>query len=286
MKKRKKILHRLFLQMMLTVSLCERLVLSGCSGKETEILIQDFQAQTSQADGKDASDTEEEAAEPEHMDAKENSDTGKRKDPGDNTENNTDIADDRSENTEGNDTQKSGKEPEDPTQTEDGVSEKQLQAVMIYVDVCGAVANPGVFALEKGSRIFQAIEAAGGYLPQAAQACVNRAQILTDGQQIYILTQEEMEQQGMRPGETQTTSVTADDFSAGSAAERQDGRININTADENQLTALTGIGSTRAQAIIAYRESNGPFLSIEDIMNVQGIKEGTFAKIKDEIVVE
>ena len=66
---------------------------------------------------------------------------------------------------------------------------------------------------------------------------------------------------------------------------QQDNRININTADEAQLTTLTGIGATRAQAIIAYREENGPFAAIEDIMNVQGIKEGTFAKIKDEIVV-
>ena len=66
---------------------------------------------------------------------------------------------------------------------------------------------------------------------------------------------------------------------------QQDNRININTADEAQLTTLTGIGATRAQAIIAYREENGPFAVIEDIMNVQGIKEGTFAKIKDEIVV-
>lgn len=157
----------------------------------------------------------------------------------------------------------------------------ETQPEMIYVDVCGAVANPGVFQL-----------AAGGYLPEAVQNCVNRAGVLTDGQQLYILTQEEMERQGLDPAEMAGASDGQMNGSAGTgqntgmtAQVQQDNRININTADEAQLTTLTGIGATRAQAIIAYREENGPFAAIEDIMNVQGIKEGTFAKIKDEIVV-
>lgn len=172
------------------------------------------------------------------------------------------------------------------------VSDKEMQQAMIYVDVCGAVANPGVFQLAAGSRVFQAIEAAGGYLPEAALTCVNRAGVLTDGQQLYILTQEEMERQGLDPAEMAGASDGQMNGSAGTgqntgmtAQVQQDNRININTADEAQLTTLTGIGATRAQAIIAYREENGPFAAIEDIMNVQGIKEGTFAKIKDEIVV-
>lgn len=174
----------------------------------------------------------------------------------------------------------------------EAVSDKQMQQAMIYVDVCGAVANPGVFQLAAGSRVFQAIEAAGGYLPEAALTCVNRAGVLTDGQQLYILTQEEMERQGLDPAEMSGASDGQMNGSAGTgqntgmtAQVQQDNRININTADEAQLTTLTGIGATRAQAIIAYREENGPFAAIEDIMNVQGIKEGTFAKIKDEIVV-
>ena len=165
----------------------------------------------------------------------------------------------------------------------------ETQPEMIYVDVCGAVANPGVFQLAAGSRVFQAIEAAGGYLPEAALTCVNRAGVLTDGQQLYILTQEEMERQGLDPAEMSGASDGQMNGSAGTGQNTgmtaQDNRININTADEAQLTTLTGIGATRAQAIIAYREENGPFAAIEDIMNVQGIKEGTFAKIKDEIVV-
>lgn len=174
----------------------------------------------------------------------------------------------------------------------EAVSDKEMQQAMIYVDVCGAVANPGVFQLAAGSRVFQAIEAAGGYLPEAALTCVNRAGVLTDGQQLYILTQEEMERQGLDPAEMAGASDGQMNGSAGTgqntgmtAQVQQDNRININTADEAQLTTLTGIGATRAQAIIAYREENGPFAAIEEIMNVQGIKEGTFAKIKDEIVV-
>ena len=170
-----------------------------------------------------------------------------------------------------------------------GISNAEMQQERIYVDVCGAVANPGVFELAAGSRVFQAIEAAGGYLPEAVENCVNRAGVLTDGQQLYILTREEMEQQGMSQAELANASnVSGSGNSRNTEAVssgQQDNRININTADEAQLTTLTGIGATRAQAIIAYRQENGPFAAIEEIMNVQGIKEGTFAKIKDEIVV-
>ena len=170
--------------------------------------------------------------------------------------------------------EKVGKEPE-PSDVPEPI-------LKIYVDVCGAVAHPGVFQMDEGSRVFQAIEAAGGFLPEAAQTCVNQAGILTDGQQLYILTQEEMEQQDLKTGDT----VIAQNPS-GTALNKteQNGKVNINTADESQLTTLTGIGATRAKAIIAYRDENGPFAAIEDIMNVQGIKEGTFVKIKDEIVV-
>ena len=146
----------------------------------------------------------------------------------------------------------------------------ETQPEMIYVDVCGAVANPGVFQLAAGSRVFQAIEVAGGYLPEAALTCVNRAGVLTDGQQLYILTQEEMERQGLDPAEMAGASDGQMNGSAGTgqntgiaAQAQQDNRININTADETQLTTLTGIGATRAQAIIAYRQENGPFAAIE-----------------------
>ncbi len=179
-----------------------------------------------------------------------------------------------------------GQETEASTNIEETLL-PEPEKIWIYVDVCGAVANPGVFQLEEGSRVFQAIEAAGGYLEDAAQSCVNRASILSDGQQLYILTQEEMQQQGIDPAQAalQGQDTAGGQVAAGSQGS-QDDRVNINTADESQLTTLTGIGSTRAQAIIAYREANGPFAAIEEIMNVQGIKEGTFTKIKDDIMVE
>lgn len=198
-------------------------------------------------------------------------------------------------NTDKTDEQKSGDSGSDKAGEETEEISDVKQPETIYVDVCGAVVNPGVFELEAGSRVFQAIEAAGGYLPEAVPGCVNRAGVLADGQQLYILTQEEMEQQGLSQAELANAAGASDGGNTGNAgagttvgtasSAQQDSRININTADETQLTTLTGIGAARAQAIIAYRQENGPFAAIEDIMNVQGIKEGTFAKIKDKIVV-
>ena len=198
---------------------------------------------------------------------------------------------------------------------------KQFVPQTIYVDICGAVANPGVYELSSDSRVFQAIEKAGGYLPEAAASYLNRARSLFDGQQIYVPTQEEVDSQtipptqdGVAQGTTQTgddtgntasgagntdgtttqagqttgtNSQPASDSQGGTAAATSaDSRINLNTADVSQLTTLTGVGESKALAIIAYREENGPFTSIEDIMNVPGIKEGTYEKIKDKIAIE
>ncbi|MDO5136246.1 MAG: helix-hairpin-helix domain-containing protein [Eubacteriales bacterium] len=150
---------------------------------------------------------------------------------------------------------------------------------LVYVDVCGAVRSPGVYALEAGSRVYQAIEAAGGYLQEAAQAYVNRARSLEDGQQIYVPTKGELEKGDVPCDEASLPSQKA-------GLQEAEGRINLNTAGESELTTLTGIGAAKARAIIAYREAHGPFLAVEDIMNVEGIKEGTFSKIKDEIMAE
>lgn len=149
----------------------------------------------------------------------------------------------------------------------------------IFVDVCGAVACPGVYALEAGSRVFQAIEAAGGFLPAAAGNCINQAQVMGDGQQIYVPTKEEAEGLGWKPeGQNQGT--------ASEEAKPDQERINLNTADLAALQTLSGIGEAKAQAILAYREEHGGFSSVEDLMNVPGIKEGTFLKIKDKLAVE
>nr|WP_296050124.1 ComEA family DNA-binding protein [uncultured Blautia sp.] len=168
----------------------------------------------------------------------------------------------------------------------------------IYVDVCGAVVNPGVYELSSDSRVFQAIEKAGGYLPGAAASYLNRARSLSDGQQIYVPTQEEVDgqtipltqdetaQDGMVQEGTAQTGTAADNTADGTGTTQAGQRINLNTADVSQLSTLTGVGESKALAIIAYREENGPFTSIEDIMNVPGIKEGTYEKIKDKIAIE
>lgn len=280
-----------------TLILCGTLFLTGltgCKSREAQFLIDGLQEAKAEVDAesseektsgqKSKKDTDEKKADTEDRQNDDGSSAESRKKQ---TESNTSDSGGLTGSDSGKDTLDA-----DADNESEAVSDKEMQQAMIYVDVCGAVANPGVFQLAAGSRVFQAIEAAGGYLPEAALTCVNRAGVLTDGQQLYILTQEEMERQGLDPAEMAKASDGQMNGSAGTGQNtgvatqvQQDNRININTADEAQLTTLTGIGATRAQAIIAYREENGPFAAIEDIMNVQGIKEGTFAKIKDEIVV-
>lgn len=268
--------------------------LTGCKSREAQFLIEGLQEAKAEVDAESSEEKTSGQKSKKDTDEKK-ADTEDRQNDGDNSAEFRKKQAESDGSDAGNGTgSDSGKHTSDVDidNGSEAVSDKEMQQAMIYVDVCGAVANPGVFQLAAGSRVFQAIEAAGGYLPEAALTCVNRAGVLTDGQQLYILTQEEMERQGLDPAEMAGASDGQMNGSAGTgqntgmtAQVQQDNRININTADEAQLTTLTGIGATRAQAIIAYREENGPFAAIEDIMNVQGIKEGTFAKIKDEIVV-
>lgn len=268
--------------------------LTGCKSREAQFLIEGLQEAKAEVDAESSEEKTSGQKSKKDTDEKKADTEDRQNDGGNSAEFRKKQAESDGSDAGNGTGSDSGKHTSD-ADIDDGsgaVSDKEMQQAMIYVDVCGAVANPGVFQLAAGSRVFQAIEAAGGYLPEAALTCVNRAGVLTDGQQLYILTQEEMERQGLDPAEMAGASDGQMNGSAGTgqntgmtAQVQQDNRININTADEAQLTTLTGIGATRAQAIIAYREENGPFAAIEDIMNVQGIKEGTFAKIKDEIVV-
>ena len=184
------------------------------------------------------------------------------------------------------------------TESDQSSAIQQPVSRTIYVDVCGAVVNPGVYELSSDSRVFQAIEKAGGYLPGAAASYLNRARSLYDGQQINVPTQEEVDSQtipltqdetaqdGVVQEGTAQTGTAADNTADGTGTTQAGQRINLNTADVSQLSTLTGVGESKALAIIAYREENGPFTSIEDIMNVPGIKEGTYEKIKDKIAIE
>lgn len=144
---------------------------------------------------------------------------------------------------------------------------------VIYVDVCGAVKYPGVYELPKEARVFEAVELAGGMLEEAYANALNRAEKLIDGQKLYVPTWEEWEN-GSFSGDIQE------------ASSQEDGLVNINTADAAKLCELPGIGETRAQAIVQYREEHGNFGSIEEIQNVSGIKSGVYSKIKDFIKVQ
>ena len=280
-----------------TLILCGTLFLiglTGCKSREAQFLIEGLQEAKAEVEAESSGEEISGKKSKAEADEKKSDTADSKNDDGISVESRKEQAELDTSDSGGLTGSDSGKDTldADADNESEAVSDKEMQQAMIYVDVCGAVANPGVFQLAAGSRVFQAIEAAGGYLPEAALTCVNRAGVLTDGQQLYILTQEEMERQGLDPAEMSRASDGQMNGSAGTgqntemtAQVQQDNRININTADEAQLTTLTGIGATRAQAIIAYREENGPFAAIEDIMNVQGIKEGTFAKIKDEIVV-
>lgn len=138
---------------------------------------------------------------------------------------------------------------------------------MIYIHVCGAVMKEGVIMLPEGSRGQDALDAAGGFAENAARDAVNLAETLTDGTKLYFPTTEE---------------------TAGGmwTAEEKSGLVNINTAGVEVLCTLPGIGESKAKSIVAYREANGSFGNIEDIMKVSGIKDNAFNKIKDLITVK
>lgn len=154
------------------------------------------------------------------------------------------------------------------------ISKENVEENLIYVYLCGAVANPGVYQIAEGSRLFEALEAAGGMLEEADLTSQNLARILQDGEQIQILTKDEVKALEDAGISVQGESIT-----------KNNGLININTASVQELTTLTGIGESRAQAIIEYRETNGFFTSIDGIKNVSGIKDALFEKIKNQITV-
>lgn len=144
----------------------------------------------------------------------------------------------------------------------------------ITVDVSGAVAQPGVYQLPAGSRVEDAIEAAGGFLPEAFPEVVNLAAPLADGTKVLV---------PLRPEDIE---LEADNDSTSNTPAYGGGfPVNINTASQNTLTALPGIGEIKAQAIIDYRTEHGPFTDPEQLMEVNGIGPATYEKLKDLVTI-
>lgn len=159
------------------------------------------------------------------------------------------------------------------------------EPAVIVVDICGAVRNPGVYELREGDRIRDAVEQARGLTGDADLTAINQAEVLHDGMKIRVYTREET---ASMPA-FQSASAVGTETGQGNALKEdlaEEGRVNINTADEKALISLSGIGPSRAADIIAYRTEHGPFRTKEEIMNVTGIKDATFNKIKDDIVAE
>lgn len=146
------------------------------------------------------------------------------------------------------------------------VIEPKLESKTIIVDAKGAVHREGVYELQSGARVKDAVEKAGGFLPEADVTKVNLAQLVQDQMVIYV----------PKKGE-QIATVNG--------APLSEGKIQINTATKDQLEKISGIGPRKAENIIKYREQHGPFQKVEDLLEVDGIGEKSLEKMKDEIIV-
>ena len=180
----------------------------------------------------------------------------------------------RQESVPGPETQEQTEEEEE-TEAE---TETIQEAEWITVHVCGAVKVPDVYVLEAGSRVWEAVEAAGGVLEGGAPDYLNMAETVTDGGKVVVPFLEDVEEQPYGNGNAGLSGAEAE-------GENGDGLVDLNTAGLEGLMTLPGIGEAKAQAILEYREQTGGFSAVEEIMNVPGIKEGAFAKIKDYIKV-
>lgn len=153
----------------------------------------------------------------------------------------------------------------------------------VYVHVCGQVKEPGLYSFPAGSRVGDAVKAAGGFTKKADTDAVNLAALVEDGQQIYVPDASET---GNRQKKTAQNAAPADSKEERTGADNSTGdRVNINTADLKALTSLSGIGDSKASAIIEYRENRGAFSAPEEIRNVPGIGDAIYDRIKDLITV-
>ena len=160
-----------------------------------------------------------------------------------------------------------------------------LPETELAVYVCGAVLRPGVYYFPSGARVQDAVEAAGGFTREADTQWLNLALRLSDSQMLRVYTAKEtalMKEQGSG-GDREQEAFGQSGQNAGSGS---DGKLDLNTASREQLMTLPGIGGSKADAIIRYREENGSFSCAEDIMNISGIKERVYSQIRDRITVQ
>lgn len=146
--------------------------------------------------------------------------------------------------------------------------------VLVYIHICGAVKKPGVYTFAEEPHMIDVVKRAGGFTKKADQTSVNLAERVADGTQLVIAAK----------GSRKKTKEEQSSHHGSSASGTSD-RVNINTATEQELMTLSGIGESKATQIVTYRTTHGAFHKIEDIMNISGIKEGVFSKIKDYITV-
>lgn len=151
---------------------------------------------------------------------------------------------------------------------------------LIYVHIAGEVSNPGMYELKRDARVSDAIDAAGGLTENADQLSINLARQVTDGEQIVVQAYFEAE-----PGNSESTDASDSGLPSSSNTEVLSSKVNINTASASELTTLDGIGESTAAKIIAYRQANGSFASIEEIKKVSGIGDKKYEAIKDRITV-
>lgn len=169
-----------------------------------------------------------------------------------------------------------GAEQEETVQSEDA-------EMVVYV--CGAVNNPGIYTLKGSARMADAVEAAGGMSAQADRNVLNLAQYISDGQMVRIPAEGEVTKAPDWTGQLSGATGNGEQSST-EATEASSGKVNINTADRTALMTIPGVGQSKAEAIIQYRQEHGGFGNVEEIMQVAGIKEGSFAKMEPYICVE
>ncbi|PFB68975.1 competence protein ComE [Bacillus sp. SH7-1] len=146
------------------------------------------------------------------------------------------------------------------------VSDTKQQKKIIIIDMKGAVVKEGVYEMKEGDRVKDAIEKAGGFLPEADRKKVNLAQMVQDQMILYVPNKTEQVQEG-------------------AAVSKEEGKVQINAASKGQLEKITGIGSRKAESILKYREEHGPFQKIEDLLEIDGIGVKSLEKIKDQIII-